>query len=122
MSNRADFLEMREREAQESPVIEREEERKPKLTKLELRARAYENKVLKNKIKKFGLDYVLRELNKKRTDMSSLDTRPLHNHAKPLTAIQKLYHIPTQKHDEKELPTTDKIQESFSKFKKSRGI
>jgi len=119
-SNRELFQEMREQEAQELPVIEREQPKQP--TRLEQRANAYERKVLKNRIKKFGLDHVLAEINRKRTDVSELDTRPQHNHAKPLTDYQKLRHIATYNHKEYDLPTTEDIKESFKTFKKSRGI
>jgi hypothetical protein len=125
-SNREDFLYMREQGVQESPEIEREEERKPEALPyrldLERRLKAYLNAVERNKIKKFGLDHVIRERNRNHTDMSDWDQRPLHNHAKPLTAFQKLHFTPKNKPIEYELPTTEDIKESFKAFKKSRDL
>ena len=125
-SNREVFQEMREQEAQQQPPLIEEEKliiKQPKkLSSLERRAAAYEMKVLNNRVRKFGAKRIFQEQEIKRSDLSEIETRPIHNHAKPLTDFQKLYHIPEISKETKD-KHSKLIKDAFKKIRaKPRSI
>lgn len=92
------------------------------LASFEKSAKNYKNKVDRNNIKKFGIDWVIANRSRDRVNMSELYKNPFHNKAKPLTSFQKLYFIPDFPNVKVEIPGITKIKDSFKDFKKNRGL
>ena len=143
-SNREVFQDMREQEAFENPQdiqrpvddkplsvgemlerFEKEAERKykekygdlPYHLNLDARADDYNAAIKRNQLAKYGdvdADFVDKFYNRDRAKLE----KPIvyHHHAKPLTDVEKIYHVPGVSKQEKEV-RLNKMKEGFKKLR-----
>lgn len=138
MSNRADFLEMREQEAKENPQdYERPEERKIDLSdwcnekqeseklpyRLDLHARAKDHLAgrKRQELAKYGdrdEEFINKFYNRKPVNMSN----PLiyHNNAKPMTDLEKSRFI-YEASDSEKADNLNRMKESFKSLRNERA-
>lgn len=120
MSNRADFLEIREREAFENPQdYERPDERKPEMSALEKRANAYLGAIERNRLK-VSINHAINHpesINKESSDLSDIDFNAKFIGPKMLTDFQKLHFIPETSEKVKR-ENLKSLEDGFKKLRK----
>lgn len=120
MSNRADFLDIREQEAFENPLeYERPEEKNPEVSALERRANAYLAGIERNRLRnsiKHAINHPDAILSKP-TDHSGIDFDAKFIGPKPMTDLERSRFIP-EASEETKRNNIKSVEDGFKRLRK----